>query len=68
MRLQTGYVKYFNPAEGIGLISPVNGGDDIFVNRTAIATSSKSLVEGQMVEFSTRRSSRGLTASDVIGF
>lgn len=68
MRLQTGYVKYFNPAEGIGLISPSCGGDDIYVNRTAIAMSNKSLVEGQKVEFATRRSSRGLKALDVIAF
>lgn len=68
MRLQTGYVKFFNPIEGIGLISPSRGGDDIFVNRLAIATSTKSLVEGQKVEFSTHRSSRGLMASDVIVF
>lgn len=68
MRLQTGYVKFFNPAEGVGLISPSNGGDDIFVNRIAIATTNKSLIEGQKVEFSTHRSSRGLVASDVIVF
>jgi CspA family cold shock protein len=68
MRLQTGYVKFFNPTEGIGLISPNSGGDDIFVNRKAIATSTKLLEEGQRVEFSTQRSSRGLVASDVIVF
>lgn len=68
MRLQMGLVKYFNPEEGIGLISPSNGGDDIYVNRAAIATSAKSLTEGQKVEFSTYRGSRGLMAFDVIVF
>ena len=67
MRLQTGYVKYFNPNKGVGLITPAKGGDDLFVNRSAIAMPNKSLQIGQMVEFTIHRGAHGLAASDVIG-
>jgi Cold shock proteins len=47
-----GRVKWFNQAEGYGFISPVDGSDEIYVNRNAIAnTKNKSLNEGQNVEF-----------------
>lgn len=68
MRLQTGHVKCFNHAEGFGFISPSDGGNEVYVNRRAIATTNKSLTEGQMVEFAMYNSSRGPTASDVIVF
>ncbi|WP_440494816.1 cold-shock protein, partial [Serratia sarumanii] len=56
-------------AEGYGFISPVDGSDEIYVNRNAIAnTKNKSLNEGQNVEFSIYRSSHGLSAADVIAF
>lgn len=67
--LKMGYVKWFNQAEGYGFISPVDGSDEIYVNSRSIAnTNSKSLNEGQNVEFSIYRSAHGLSAADVIAF
>ncbi|KEY57352.1 cold-shock protein [Serratia sp. DD3] len=67
--LKMGRVKWFDQAEGYGFISPVDGSDEIYVSRRAIAnTNKKSLNEGQNVEFSIYRSSHGLTAADVIAF
>jgi len=67
--LKMGRVKWFNQAEGYGFISPVDGSDEIYVNRNAIAnTKNKSLNEGQNVAFSIYRSSHGLSAADVIAF
>lgn len=46
-QLQMGCVKWFDVKEGYGFISPVNGGQDIYVNRRAIAnTKHKWLKEG----------------------
>ncbi|MBW7982400.1 cold-shock protein [Enterobacillus tribolii] len=67
--LKMGFVKWYNPADGFGIISPNDGGNDLYVNRSAIANSrNKTLTEGQRVEFSTYLSSRGLSAADVIAY
>lgn len=64
-----GRVKWFDQAEGYGFILPADGGDEIYVSRRAIAnTRTKSLNEGQDVEFSICRSSHGLSAADVIAY
>ncbi len=69
MTLQMGRVKWFDQNEGFGFISPTDGSSDIYVSRQAIANSgSKSLTEGQSVEFSIRKGSYGLAAADVIAF
>ncbi|GKX49782.1 cold-shock protein [Budvicia aquatica] len=68
MTLRMGQVKWFDQGQGFGWISPIDGSSDVFVNRSSIATSTKSLTEGQNVEFSTFKSSRGLSATDVIAF
>lgn len=67
MRLHLGYVKYFDNAEGIGLIITERDGKEIYVNRRSIATEDKSLAAGQQVEFVVYQGHHGLTASDVIG-
>lgn len=67
--LKMGRVKWYDQAAGYGVILPVDGSDEIYVSRRAIAnTKNKSLNEGQNVEFSTCRSSHGLSAADVIAF
>lgn len=68
MTLRTGYVKWFDKDHGFGLISPMDGSSDVYVDRHAIATTTKLLLEGQHVEFSTQQSSRGPSAADVIAF
>ncbi|HGJ5855017.1 cold shock domain-containing protein [Arsenophonus nasoniae] len=68
-QLQMGRVKWFDVKEGYGFISPVNGGQDIYVNRRAIAnTKNKWLKEGQCVEFSITRNAYGIAAADVIAY
>lgn len=67
--LKMGFVKWYSPADGIGMISPYDGSNDLYVNRSAIANSrNKMLTEGQQVEFSTYLGSRGPAAADVIAY
>lgn len=70
MMLKMGRVKWFNQAEGYGFISPLDGGNDLYVSRTSIAnTGNKSLIEGQDVEFTAYHSvCHGPAAADVIAF
>ncbi|EQB99604.1 MULTISPECIES: cold-shock protein [Photorhabdus] len=69
LQLKMGRVKWFDENKGYGFISPQDGGQDILVRRKAIAnTKSKSLTEGQNVEFSITRNGYSLTATDVIAF
>lgn len=48
----SGTVKWFNQAKGFGFILPDNGGPDVFVHVSALAsTGAQSLAEGQRVSF-----------------
>ena len=52
--MNNGTVKWFNEAKGFGFISNENGGDDVFVHFSAIASNGfKTLSEGQRVTFDT---------------
>lgn len=69
MTLKMGFVKWYDPSAGLGVISPQDGGDDLYVSRTGIASScNKLLREGQRVEFSTPRGRRCQIAEDVIAY
>jgi CspA family cold shock protein len=60
-----GTVKWFNPAKGYGFIGR-DDGEDVFVHFSAIEMDGyKSLKEGQKVEFSIEKGSKGLQAADV---
>jgi CspA family cold shock protein len=49
-----GTVKWFNAQEGLGLIRPNDGGDDVFVHASAVERAGASqLNEGQTVIFDT---------------
>lgn len=62
----TGTVKWFNPAKGYGFIGRDNG-EDVFVHFSAIDMSGyKQLKEGQKVEFSIEKGSKGLQAAQVV--
>ncbi|CCD38247.1 Cold shock protein CspD [Candidatus Paraburkholderia kirkii UZHbot1] len=50
--MSTGTVKWFNDAKGYGLITPDEGGEDLFAHFSAIQmTGFKTLKEGQKVSF-----------------
>jgi cold shock protein len=62
---QTGTVKWFNDAKGVGFISRDNG-DDVFVHFRAIqGTGFRSLQEGQKVSFKVVQGQKGLQADEV---
>ena len=51
----TGTVKWFNADKGFGFIANDEGGDDLFVHISSIASQPKTLDEGQKVSFSTEK-------------
>jgi CspA family cold shock protein len=63
--MATGTVKWFNESKGYGFIAPNEGGDDVFVHSSGIATGQRSLTEGQSVSFDVEEGPKGLQASNV---
>jgi CspA family cold shock protein len=64
--LMQGTVKWFNDAKGFGFITPDDGSKDVFVHHSAIASiGSRSLAEGDRVEFETEQGQKGPQARDV---
>jgi CspA family cold shock protein len=61
-----GTVKWFNDAKGFGFITPASGEKDCFVHHTAIkADGSRSLAEGDKVEFDMVQGQKGPAAENV---
>ncbi|CAM3959825.1 cold-shock protein [Smaragdicoccus niigatensis] len=61
-----GTVKWFNGEKGFGFITPDDGGQDLFVHFSAIASSGyKSLDEGQRVSFEVGQGQKGPQAQNV---
>jgi cold shock protein len=60
-----GIVKWFNAEKGFGFIA-VDGGPDVFVHHTAIATQGyRTLEENQRVEFEIVQGAKGPQAESV---
>jgi len=50
--MATGTVKFFNSQKGFGFISPVDGGNDVFVHISAVEKAGmQDLREGQKVSY-----------------
>ena len=61
-----GTVKWFNAGKGYGFISR-EGGEDVFVHYSELQSEGfRSLDEGQQVEFTVERGSKGLQATNVV--
>ena len=61
-----GSVKWFNETKGFGFIQQENG-PDVFAHFSEIASSGfKTLLEGQMVEFSITQGQKGPNAVNIV--
>jgi cold shock protein len=64
--MEQGIVKWFNDAKGFGFISRATGDGDVFVHFSAIQSSGyRSLPEGQAVEFTVVKGTKGWQAENV---
>ena len=61
----TGTVKWFNESKGFGFITPNDGSKDVFVHANEIQDPSKSLSDGQQVEFEVTEGQKGPQATNV---
>jgi CspA family cold shock protein len=62
----TGIVKFFNSQKGFGFITPVDGGNDVFVHISAIEKAGMSdLREGQRVGYDVVTERGKLAASNL---
>jgi len=64
--MATGTVKWFNESKGFGFITPDDGGKDVFVHFSAIASEGfRTLAEGQQVTFDVEDGPKGPQATNV---
>ena len=64
--MATGTVKWFNESKGFGFISPSDGGKDVFVHFSAIASEGfRTLAEGRQVTFEVEDGPKGPQAVNV---
>ena len=64
--MATGIVKWFNESKCFGLISPDEGGEDLFAHFSAIQSKGfKTLAEGQRVSFDVTTGPKGKQASNI---
>ena len=65
--MATGTVKWFNAEKGFGFIEQDDGGPDVFVHFSNIATQGfRELAEGQKVTFDITQGQKGPQAENVV--
>ena len=67
MAKSKGTVKFFNSQKGFGFITPESGGKELFVHVNSLAAGTKTLSEGQHVEYMKEEGRKGPEAKDVKG-
>lgn len=60
--MQEGTVKFFNETKGFGFITPLNGGEDIFVHTSGVNTRIR---ENDKVTYEVQQGNKGLNAVNV---
>ncbi|HNZ19671.1 MAG TPA: cold-shock protein [Candidatus Hydrogenedentes bacterium] len=63
--MPTGTVKWFNEQKGYGFIIPDEGGKDIFVHRSNVATVNRTLKENEKVVYEVGDGRKGPEAKEV---
>ena len=63
--MPTGTVKWFNEQKGYGFIIPDEGGKDIFVHRSNVATVNRTLKENEKVVYQVGDGRKGPEAKEV---
>ena len=64
--MATGTVKWFNESKGFGFITPSDGGKDLFVHFSAIASEGfRTLAEAQQVTYDAEEGPKGPQATNV---
>ena len=55
----TGKVKFFDDTKGFGFIAPDDGGDEVFVHRTALVRPLNLLLPDQSVSYEVAQATKG---------
>jgi len=60
--MRTGTLKWFDEAKGYGFITPSDGGEDVFVRKSAFDDAGVGASQGQSLAFEVVRTDDGLQA------
>lgn len=64
--MASGIAKWFNATKGFGFITPDEGGKDVFIHQTVVASAGVGdLLEGQRVDFDAEPAAKGPQATAV---
>lgn len=61
--MKEGIVKFFNVEKGFGFITPVEGGEDIFVHKSGLK---QRINQGDKVNYNVEKGKKGLNAVEVV--